>query len=142
MITKYNNSDVKRVLEEIGGIAHDKDGNVVFKGLKHLKISIGVKLKFDKVQDAFNVHYEACEKIRKETVAEYYPKGLTNKEESKLQISGNKKYLEMIKKLDVLFNGTSEKDTFEVKFEPIMLALFDKVESEYDFSWLIKKITK
>ena len=142
MTTKYNNSDVKRVLEEIGGIAYDKDNKVVFRGLKHRKIDIGVKLKLDKIQDAFIVHNEACEKIRKELVADYYPKGLTNEEESKLQTAGNESYIEMIKKIDTLYNGRSEKDTFEVKFEPIMLALFDKVESEYDFSWLIKKITK
>lgn len=137
MKKKFNPQETERALIDITGLVNSQTKEVLKKGLSDEKIPLSEKVKLNILVSKLNGNHEAYDKTKKQLISTSYPKGLTVEIEKELQMSGDKRYLKMVKELSELYNN---KEGVEIDFQPISTKKIDSLISDNDYSWLVGKI--
>lgn len=136
MKVKFSIQEIQRALGNISGLYNTSTGEQLARGLSNEKIALSEKVRLNLICNKLHEHYTAYESAKKSLVLSVYPKGLTEKQEQKLQLAGDKKYIKMISKINEM-----GKESFEIEFQPISIKKIEGLVSDNDYSWLLSKIS-
>jgi hypothetical protein len=134
MQVKLKNRELLPLLNMINGFSNDFTS---CKGLRNESLTMGVKLRLSKIEKELVKHYKEFEEAKVAKIKEVYPDGLTQEVEKTLVEERDETYLKLITDI----NECGDEST-EVEFEPVDLSKLVDLESEYDYTFLIEKISE
>ncbi len=109
----------------------------ICRGLRFENISMGVKVRLSKIEKQLVKHLLEYESIRKSIITEVFPEGISEELEKTLIANSDEKYLKLISEINEYDN-----DTVTIEFDPISLSKVEDVNTDFDYSFLLEKISE
>jgi len=130
------NRELIGYLNSLSGF-NDESGTIVCKGFKNELVTLGTKVRLNKIEKELIKHYQEFEEAKKLKIKEVYPDGITREIEEEEIKTNSEQYTKLITELT-----ECGEDTVTLEFEKIQLSKVEDLVTLFDYSYLLELISE